>query len=108
MGSFLLATLEAGPALDLFTSRYQQRFGEAHGPYAAEVYDAATAFLHAVEAGYTTASEINMFLAGEVFIGVSRTVQFLWTGENRAKPVYVYKATGGKLTLLGDASTAGG
>jgi len=96
----------AGPASKTFAAAYQAKFSAPPAIYSAEAYDAASSFIEAVKAGNTTAEKINTFLTTISYAGVSKTIKFLPNGNIDASDVYIYKVTGDKLPLLGNAKTA--
>lgn len=58
--------------------------------YAAEAYDAATAFIQAVKAGATTRKAINSYLSRISYPGVTKRIAFKRNGEPAVARTYVY------------------
>jgi branched-chain amino acid transport system substrate-binding protein len=71
--------------------------GEDPATYAAEAYDAATAFLDAFKDGKTTRSDINKFLNSYDKAGVTKQLKWDAAGEVSGSAVYAYTITGGKI-----------
>lgn len=69
------------PGNEAFATAYTQAYGEAPGPFAAQAYDAMTAILDAVEAGATTGPQIQAFLDGYAFTGVTGELAFDENGD---------------------------
>lgn len=89
-----------------FATKYKEATGSDPAIYAAEGYDAATAFIEAVKAGNTTREKINEFLTTFDHKGVAKQIKFEPNGESVAKDVYVYQVVDGKLKLLGKSDEA--
>ncbi|RZS34909.1 amino acid/amide ABC transporter substrate-binding protein (HAAT family) [Herbihabitans rhizosphaerae] len=94
-----------GPLKD-FKDKYKARFNTDPQIYAAEGYDAATAFIKAVEAGKTSGDDINEFLKTLSFEGVSKPIKFKDNGEPQANSIFVYQVKAGQIGLLGDSTQA--
>ena len=99
-------TGKASQASKTFADKYKAKFNSAPAIYAAEGYDAATAFINAIKAGNTTTEKINTFLSTIDVPGVSKQIKFSPTGEPAATDVYVYQVKGDTLPLLGNAKEA--
>ena len=99
-------TGKASAASKKFAEAYKAKFNTDPAIYAAEGYDAATAFIQAIKAGNTTAEKINTALASVDVPGVSKEVKFAANGEPTAADVYVYQIKGSTLPLLGMAAEA--
>jgi branched-chain amino acid transport system substrate-binding protein len=99
-------TGKASQASKTFADKYKAKFNSAPAIYAAEGYDAATAFINAIKAGNTTTEKINTFLSTIDVPGVSKQIKFSPTGEPAATDVYVYQIKGDTLPLLGNAKEA--
>jgi len=74
--------------------------------YATEGYDAATAYVKAIQAGNTTAETINTFLATLSFDGVAKPVKFQPDGDVVSTDIFVYQVKNGQLALLGNTKDA--
>jgi len=94
-----------GP-LKEFYDNYMSAFDVEPAIYATEGYDAATAFIKAVEAGNTTSADINEFLKTVDFEGVSKPIKFQENGEPEANEIFIYQVKDGKISLLGASSEA--
>jgi branched-chain amino acid transport system substrate-binding protein len=99
-------TGKASQASKTFSEKYKAKFNADPAIYAAEGYDAATAFINAVKAGNTTTDKINSYLSTEDVPGVSKQIKFGPNGEPAATDVYVYQIKGAALPLLGNAKEA--
>ncbi|QFZ22431.1 branched-chain amino acid ABC transporter substrate-binding protein [Saccharothrix syringae] len=93
-------------ALKTFSDNYKKSAGADPAIYATEGYDAATAFIKAVEAGNTTSEKINEYLKTINFEGVSKPIKFKANGEPENNDIFVYQVKGGVLKLLGPAESA--
>ncbi|MDR6595779.1 branched-chain amino acid ABC transporter substrate-binding protein [Saccharothrix longispora] len=94
-----------GP-LKTFFDNYKTAAGADPAIYATEGYDAATAYIKAVESGATTPEKINEFLKTVSFEGVSKPIKFKANGEPENNSIFVYQVKGGVLKLLGPAESA--
>lgn len=93
-------------ALKTFSENYKKKFNVDPAIYSTEGYDAATAFIKAVEAGNTTGESINAFLKTASFEGVSKPIKFKENGEPEANSIFVYQVVSGAVKLLGPSSEA--
>jgi branched-chain amino acid transport system substrate-binding protein len=93
-------------ALKDFKDKFKAATGNDPAIYATEGYDAATAFIKAVEAGNTTGEKINEFLKTLSFEGVSKPIKFKENGEPEANEIFVYEVVGGTIKGLGSAAEA--
>jgi branched-chain amino acid transport system substrate-binding protein len=100
----VLATASDTEAAKKFTTDYKAKFNADPGTYSTEGYDAASVFLKAIEAGKTTAEDINAWIATANFEGVSKPIKFQASGEIEASDIFAYEMKGGKVTLLGPVS----
>jgi branched-chain amino acid transport system substrate-binding protein len=87
-----------------FNDAYKAAYGSDPATYSAEGWDAANAFLKAVEAGKTTGQDINAYLKTVDFKGVSKQIKFEPNGEVVGGAIYAYEMKGGKITNLGTVS----
>ncbi|WP_018657196.1 branched-chain amino acid ABC transporter substrate-binding protein [Actinomadura flavalba] len=99
-------TGKASAASKKFADAYKKKYNSDAAIYAAEGYDAATAFIEAVKAGNTKAEDINKFLSTVAVPGVSKEIKFTPEGDPASSAIYVYEVKGQTLPLLGDANTA--
>lgn len=93
-------------ALKAFYDKYTAEYKIDPAIYAAEGYDAATAFINAIKAGKTTPDDINTYLSTENFQGVAKPIKFQANGEIAGTDIFVHEVKGGKLTLLGKTTDA--
>ena len=103
-----LATADAGGSLGTFATDYKAQWNKDAGTYSSEGYDTANLLIKGVEAGNTTRAKIldyvNTF-QNTAYTGISKSIQFEPTGNVKSGDVFVYEVKGGKLTLLGSATT---
>jgi branched-chain amino acid transport system substrate-binding protein len=92
--------------LKTFFDNYKKSANADPAIYATEGYDAATAYIKAVEAGNTTSDAINNFLKTVSFEGVSKPIKFKANGEPENNDIFVYQVKGGVLKLLGPSASA--
>ncbi|RKT56707.1 branched-chain amino acid ABC transporter substrate-binding protein [Saccharothrix australiensis] len=97
---------EASGASKTFFENYKKSAGTDPAIYSTEGYDAATAYIKAVEAGKTTSEDINTFLSTLSFEGVSKPIKFKPNGEPENNSIFVYKVQGGVVKLLGPSVSA--
>ncbi|MEU4445993.1 branched-chain amino acid ABC transporter substrate-binding protein [Actinosynnema sp. NPDC050801] len=97
---------EATGELKTFADNYKKSANTDPAIYATEGYDAATAFIKAVEAGNTTGEKINAYLKTIEFEGISKPIKFKANGEPENNAIFVYQVKGGVLKLLGPAEEA--
>ena len=102
----VLATSSTDPAVSKFISDYQAAFKTDPATYSAEGFDAATAIVKAVQAGKTSAVDINTFLGTEDFKGVSKQIKWDATGELTGGGTFIHLVTGGKIAALGSFQDA--
>ena len=89
-----------------FADDYKAKFNTAPAIYAAEGYDAATAFIEAVKAGNTDAEKINTALSRVDVAGVTKQIKFGPNGEPAGGDIFVYLFKGQAYSLLGRATEA--
>ena len=89
-----------------FAARYKAKFNVDPAIYASEGYDAATAYIKAIEAGNTTSDKINEFLKTADFKGITKQIKFKDNGEPESNAIFVYQVVGGAIKLLGPAAEA--
>ncbi|GGP50376.1 branched chain amino acid ABC transporter substrate-binding protein [Saccharothrix coeruleofusca] len=92
--------------LKTFADNYKKSASADPAIYATEGYDAATAFIKAVEAGNTTSEKINEYLKTVNFEGVSKPIKFKSNGEPENNSIFVYQVKDGVLKLLGPSAEA--
>lgn len=101
-----IPTASSEGALKQFTADYKEATNTDPAIYSTEGYDAATAFIQAVEAGNTTGEKINEFLATVEFEGVSKPIKFQENGEPEANEIFIYQVKDGEIAGLGAATEA--
>jgi branched-chain amino acid transport system substrate-binding protein len=94
------------PAVVKFAADYKAKFNSDPATYSAEGFDAANAFLMAIDAGKTAPADINTFITAIDFKGVSKQIKFEPNGELAGKLLFVTEVKSGKLAFLGDTATA--
>lgn len=99
-------TGKASAASKKFADAYKAKFNTDPAIYAAEGYDAATAYVEAVKAGNTTAETINTFLSTLDKPGVAHQIKFGPNGETTATDIFMYEVKGQTLPLLGNSKEA--
>lgn len=102
----VLATASDDPTVQKFINDYKAKFHSDPATYTAEGYDAATAFIKAIQAGKTSATDINTYLGTEDFQGVSKHIKWQPNGELSGGSVYIHKVENGKIIALGDYQSA--
>jgi branched-chain amino acid transport system substrate-binding protein len=102
----VLATASDDPNVQKFINNYKAAFHSDPATYTAEGFDAATAFIKAIQAGKTSATDINSYLSTEDFQGVSKHIKWQSNGELAGGTVYIHKVESGKIVALGDYQTA--
>jgi branched-chain amino acid transport system substrate-binding protein len=102
----VLATASDDPAVQKFINDYKAAWNSNPATYSAEGWDAAQAFIKAVQAGKTTGPDINDYLATEDFQGVSKHIKWQSNGELSGGSVYIHKVENGKIIALGDYQSA--
>jgi branched-chain amino acid transport system substrate-binding protein len=101
------ATQSDDPQLQAFAKRYQERFDQPAGVYAAEGWDAAQIFIAAIKAAGanpTRASILDYVTNLKDFKGITKTFNWTTPGHEIAEEnlqVYGYRVDDGKYTLLG-------
>lgn len=94
------------PAVQKFETAYKAKWKSEPATYSTEGFDAANAFLMAIKAGKTSATDINTYLSTISFTGVSKPIKFNSVGELASADVFITKVVSGKLKFLGNAKTA--
>ena len=89
-----------------FATKYKAKYNVEPAIYASEGYDAATAYIKAIEAGNTTSDKINEFLKTADFKGITKQIKFKENGEPDSNAIFVYQVVGGAIKLLGPAAEA--
>ncbi|RNM16015.1 branched-chain amino acid ABC transporter substrate-binding protein [Nocardioides pocheonensis] len=85
-----LLSAPAGPAPSGFA---------ASGLYATQAYDATNIFLAALDAGKTSAKDINSFIGSYTGTGASGPIAFDDKGDIKQSTIYVYKVANGQLDV---------
>ncbi len=93
-------------AVQKFATDYKAKFKVDPATYSAEGFDATNAFLQAIDAGKTSSADINDFVTKIDFKGVSKQIKFTDKGELAGNLLFVTEVKDGKLSFLGDTSTA--
>lgn len=93
-------------ALKKFYDDYKSKFNVDPAVYSTEGYDAASAFVKAIQAGNTTSDAINNFLGTASFQGIAKPIRFQPDGDVVSSDIFVYQAKNGKLELLGNSKDA--
>jgi branched-chain amino acid transport system substrate-binding protein len=101
-----IVTADATGAIKDFGDRYKKAANVDPAIYSTEGYDAATAFIKAVQAGKTAGPDINEFLKTVSFDGISKPIKFKANGEPEQSSIFVYEIVGGKIKLLGPSESA--
>jgi branched-chain amino acid transport system substrate-binding protein len=94
-----------GP-LKQFYEQYKAKFNTDPAVYSTEGYDAATAFIKAIQAGHITPDAINTFLSTVSFQGVAKPVKFQPNGNVEASEIFIHVIKGGQVQLLGNSKEA--
>ena len=94
------------PAVQKFATDYKAKFKVDPATYSAEGFDAANAFLQAIDAGKTSTADINDFITKIDFKGVSKQIKFDQNGELANDLLFITEVKDGKLSFLGDTSQA--
>ena len=89
-----------------FATDYKAKFNADPATYSAEGFDAANAFLQAIDAGKTAPEDINAFIKTIDFKGVSKQIKFAESGELEGNLLFVTEVKDGKLAFLGDTAAA--
>lgn len=93
-------------ALKKYYEDYKAKYSIDPAVYSTEGYDAATAFVKAIQAGNTTPETINNFLATVSFQGVAKPIKFQPNGNVEGSDIFIHQVRNGKLELLGSAKDA--
>jgi branched-chain amino acid transport system substrate-binding protein len=89
----------AGPAPADFNAKYKAANGADAGLYSTQAYDAANIFLAALDAGKTSAKDINDFIGKYTGTGASGPIAFDDKGDIKESTIYAYFVKGGKLDV---------
>ncbi|GAA5154235.1 branched-chain amino acid ABC transporter substrate-binding protein [Pseudonocardia eucalypti] len=89
-----------------FYDAYKAKYNAEPAVYSTEAYDAATAFIKAVQAGHTTPEAINTFLSTVDFAGTGKQIKFAPNGNVATTDIFVYQVKNGKIEPLGNAKQA--
>jgi branched-chain amino acid transport system substrate-binding protein len=93
-------------ALKQFYDQYKSKFNLDPAVYSTEGFDAATAYVKAVQAGNTTPDTINTFLSTLSFPGVAKPVKFQPNGDVVSTDIFIHQVKNGVLELLGNSKDA--
>jgi branched-chain amino acid transport system substrate-binding protein len=82
-----------------FAARYRATFGRDPGTNSAEAYDAASVFLHGIQAGQLSRVEMAAFVSSYSGPGITAPIQFTPTGEliNSSVTVWAYRVRDGAI-----------
>jgi branched-chain amino acid transport system substrate-binding protein len=110
-GAYLTCTCSSAvgstdPAVLKFAADYKAKYNADPATYSAEGFDAATAFLMAIDAGKTTPADILSYINTVDFKGVSKQIKFESSGELSGKLLFVTAVKDGKLAFLGSTADA--
>jgi branched-chain amino acid transport system substrate-binding protein len=94
------------PAVQKFATDYKTKFNADPATYSAEGFDAANAFMQAIDAGKTSTADINDFITKIDFKGVSKPIKFAASGELEGNLLFITEVKDGKLAFLGDTAQA--
>jgi branched-chain amino acid transport system substrate-binding protein len=89
------------PNAATFVSDYTASAGAAPGTYSAEAYDATNVILQGIDAGKTTAANLNSYLATVSYPGITKTIKFDSKGEVQSPTIYMFQVKNGKVGFLG-------
>ncbi len=92
--------------LKKFYDDYKAKYNIDPAVYAAEGYDAATAYVKAIQAGNVTSETINTFLSTVDFPGIGKTIKFQPDGNVVGDNIFIHQIKNGKVELLGNAKVA--
>jgi len=92
------------PDAKAFAEAYKAAYGTDPATYSGEGFDAANAFLKAIEAGKTTGPDINEYLKTIDLKGVSKQIKFESNGEVAGNVIYMYEVKNSQIGLLGDVN----
>jgi branched-chain amino acid transport system substrate-binding protein len=110
-GAYLTCTCSSAvgstdPAVQKFAADYKAKYNADPATYSAEGFDAANAFLMAIDAGKTTPADILSYINTIDFKGVSKQIKFESSGELSGKLLFVNQVKDGKLAFLGSTDDA--
>ena len=94
------------PTVQKFAADYKAKFNTDPATYSAEGFDAANIFLQAIDGGKTSTSDINDFVTGVDYKGVSKQIKFDENGELSGDLLFISEVKDGKLSFLGDTTQA--
>lgn len=94
------------PAVQKFATDYKTKFNADPATYSAEGFDAANAFMQAIDAGKTSSEDLNSFITSIDFKGVSKQIKFQPNGNLSGDLLFITEVKDGKLAFLGDTATA--
>jgi branched-chain amino acid transport system substrate-binding protein len=93
--------MAGNPKAVSFVAGYKASTGVDPGTYSAEAYDATNIVLKAIDAGKTTARDIDDYLSTANYDGLTRTIKFDAKGQVSSSTVNVFEVKGGKVTFDG-------
>ncbi len=110
-GSLLSCTCSSAvgstdPAVQKFAADYKAKYSTDPATYSAEGFDAANAFMMAIDAGKTSTSDILTYIDSIDFKGVSKQIKFQPNGELSGNLLFITEVKTGALAFLGDTTSA--
>lgn len=97
-----VATETSEGDLAQFAKDYEAAFKTPPGTYSTEGYDVANLLIKGVVEGNDTRAKLLAFVEGlDVFPGLGKEISFEDNGNVKAKGVFLFKVTDGKITLVG-------
>lgn len=92
-----LLSAPAAPAPADFNAKYKAVNGSDAGLYSTQSYDCANIFLAALDAGNTSAEDINTFVGSFSGTGASGPIEFDENGDIKTSTIYIYTVKNGEL-----------
>ncbi len=89
-----------------FYDNYKKAFSTEPGTYSPEGYDAATAFVKAVQGGKTDKAGLAEAVSASDFEGVSKTIKFEENGNIAGGTILIYQVKDGKIVQIGTSEDA--
>ena len=105
-GSAADGALIACPCRDgseAFLARWNEKFKEVPGAFAAEYYDATNVFLNVIKAGAKDRAAVLAAVKAYEGLGVTKEIKFAKNGEAvEAATIYIYEVKGKKITFAAE------
>jgi branched-chain amino acid transport system substrate-binding protein len=102
----VLATASEDEQVQKFIDDYKAAYNTLPATYSSEGFDAATAFINGVKAGSTSKEDLNTYVDGVDFTGVSKPIEFEDNGELAGGSTYIHIVKDGAIVNLGDYQDA--